>query len=242
MGNEQLKAACVAEGITFIEDAVTPEHIKKCMDDGVGVFVSAGYPYKIPPIPEPARGINLHPTLLPEGRGIIPMPYLILENEEAAGITIHKLSDKFDHGDILLQHPFKLTPHEDVEMLMARVALKAPDLLSQVLANLNHFWDNAKPQSELGEGSHYKNPTNEMRRLDFTKTVAELDKLRRAFGKIGTLMAFQDQIFIILDFSVWQEDHDHTPGDIVLELPSEMVIAVADGYVVLKNAVPVDPQ
>ena len=235
MSNAKIKAFAQEQGITYTENQVNPEAIDVCIQEGAELFISAGYPYKIPPISTPAKGINFHPTLLPEGRGIIPMPYLIKENPKAAGMTIHKLSDKFDHGDILIQKPFDLSPQEDIETLMARIVVHGPGFLVQAIENLHSLWDRATPQK--GEGSHYKNPTDEMRILDFTKSVSELNALKRAFGKIGTLFHFQGQILIILDFAVWEEEHSYTPGEIVAELINETVIAAKDGFVVIKNAV-----
>lgn len=236
MQNHQTQEWASALGIPFTEKLIDEGGITSAVEEGAQFFFSAGYPSKIPQIPEPAKGVNFHPTLLPEGRGIIPMPYLIYENPEAAGMTLHKLSDKFDQGDILAQHKFDLTPHEDIEMLMARLTLHAPEFISKAMADFDTLWAQATPQKP-GSGSHYKNPGDEMRLLDFTKTVAELDRLKRAFGKIGTLMEYNDQILIILDFAVWKEAHDFTPGDIVGQLPNESIIAAKDGFVVIKNAV-----
>ncbi|MCD8497396.1 MAG: hypothetical protein LRZ85_04530 [Alphaproteobacteria bacterium] len=124
-------------GIPFTFSKAEPDHITGFIEKGAEVFLAAGYPYKVPPVPEgKAYGINLHPSYLPKGRGIMPTPHIIMGAFEAAGITIHKMTDRFDYGDILLQEKINITPREDVETYSARIALKAPDMLSAVFRDL----------------------------------------------------------------------------------------------------------
>ena len=47
--------------------------------------------------------VNIHPALPPKGRGAWPMPVTLLEGLRESGITIHKMTDGFDEGDILPQ-------------------------------------------------------------------------------------------------------------------------------------------
>ena len=47
--------------------------------------------------------INIHPSLLPFYRGPVPTAWAILNNETEFGITIHKVDNGIDTGDILLQ-------------------------------------------------------------------------------------------------------------------------------------------
>ncbi len=79
---------------------------------GVDLFLSAEYPWKIP-VPLGLKfAINIHPTLLPDGRGPTPIPTLLLTHPQYAGVTFHKMTNELDGGDILLQKKisFKKTP------------------------------------------------------------------------------------------------------------------------------------
>ena len=96
---------------------------------GVDIFLSAEYPWKIP-VPEQLKyAINIHPTMLPEGRGPTPLPSLILNYPQHAGITFHKMINKFETGILILktksQHgPKTLIIKLSFGNLMALVVLK----------------------------------------------------------------------------------------------------------------------
>lgn len=67
--------------------------------------ISALFGHKIPPQVISHFGnriINLHPSLLPLGRGADPIPWGIIENVQQ-GVTIHILSEQIDSGPILAQ-------------------------------------------------------------------------------------------------------------------------------------------
>ena len=47
--------------------------------------------------------INIHPSLLPKYKGPSPVQYALLNGETVTGITLIKLDDQIDHGQILAQ-------------------------------------------------------------------------------------------------------------------------------------------
>lgn len=47
--------------------------------------------------------LNVHPSLLPQYRGIKPLENAIVNNEKSIGVTIHELISELDAGDIILQ-------------------------------------------------------------------------------------------------------------------------------------------
>ena len=236
--NFNIKTAELARelDIPITQDQPTPDDIQKFIDDGVECFICAGYPFKIPPIDEEhAYGINVHPAYLPKGRGIMPTPFIILGQENAAGFSIHKLTEKFDAGDIIGQKKFILTPHESVETYAARVALAAPEMLSEIMDDIATFWHDAAPQDEES-ARYFPLPDDEMRLLDWQSTTAEINQTARAFGRFGCIAHFADQDWVIYELDTWEEDHDFVPGAVVWEgAGREALIAAADGFVCLKD-------
>jgi len=53
--------------------------------------------------------INLHASLLPKYRGAAPIHRAILNGERETGVTIFRINEKIDTGDILLQDTYKLS-------------------------------------------------------------------------------------------------------------------------------------
>ena len=52
--------------------------------------------------------INLHPSLLPNYRGMAPQHWPIIKGDKEAGITVHYVDEGTDTGDIILQRRFAL--------------------------------------------------------------------------------------------------------------------------------------
>lgn len=221
--------------IPFTLSRAEPDHIESYLTKGAQVFLAAGYPYKIPPIPEGrAYGINLHPSHLPKGRGIMPTPYIIMGAHEAAGITIHKMTDRFDYGDILLQEKIDVSPREDVETYSAKIALRGPDMLSTVFQSLPTLWNNALAQSEV-TASHFKAPNENLRTFHWNMGVDEIDMIARAFGRYGSLTQLGDDRLVVYNLAVWTENHNLRPGTLAAITSRELIVAARDGFVVLKE-------
>lgn len=65
---------------------------------------------KEPILSAPKMGfINLHPSLLPDYRGMAPQHWPIINGEKEAGITVHYVDDGTDTGDIIVQRKFPIT-------------------------------------------------------------------------------------------------------------------------------------
>lgn len=58
--------------------------------------------------------INLHPSLLPEYRGMSPQHWPIINREKETGITVHYVDESTDTGDIILQDKISLGPDDYV--------------------------------------------------------------------------------------------------------------------------------
>ncbi len=61
--------------------------------------------------------VNLHPSLLPEYRGMSPQHWPIINGDKEAGITIHYVDEGTDTGNIILQKRFPLQGNEYVKDL-----------------------------------------------------------------------------------------------------------------------------
>ena len=64
--------------IPYTLDKITQEDINMLVKDGVECIICGGYYYRIP-IVEGIAMLNIHPTALPVGRGLWPMPIMIME-------------------------------------------------------------------------------------------------------------------------------------------------------------------
>lgn len=105
------------------------------------LIISASYGQKIPGAAlSRARygGMNVHPSLLPRWRGGDPVPWSILAGDRSAGVSVTRLSEAFDQGEILSQQEVPITETDTSDPLRSRLFEIGARLLSD---NLPDFLD-----------------------------------------------------------------------------------------------------
>lgn len=146
---------------------------------GFDLVICGGYYHRIP-VREKERIpiVNIHPSLLPKGRGAWPMPVAILEGDTKSGITIHKVSEGFDEGDILLQKEIPVYADDNLETLTMRMHQQLPELMHRLIQDFEQLWKSARPQ---GEGEYLKMPEEKDWTVTAEMDCREADKILRAF-------------------------------------------------------------
>ncbi|MGB4108085.1 MAG: formyltransferase family protein [Alphaproteobacteria bacterium] len=211
-----------------------PEDVSAMIGKGAEVFIAAGYLYKIPDT-APAYGINVHPAFLPKGRGLMPLPFILLDHPDAAGLTIHKLANKLDGGDIIAQEKLPLSENESVETLSGRIALRAPELLSEIMKDLPCHWNASKKQDESA-ASEFPPPGDQMRLLDWNLPIERLDKIARAFGHYGSLAVIDGHVHAVYSHGIKKEKHAMPPGGIASRNNDEITVAANGGLFIIKKS------
>lgn len=71
------------------------------------ILLSIGYIVKAPLLRSVRRAVlNKHSSLLPAYKGLLPVFWTMLENSLPVGVTIHKVNEKIDAGEPLLQKAY----------------------------------------------------------------------------------------------------------------------------------------
>lgn len=99
-----------------INSSVIVDTIKKLKPDII-LSLFTGLIFKEEILNLPAKGcINVHPSLLPQYRGVSPIFWALLNNdEEKIGVTVHYMTNEIDAGKVIFQKkikiPFCITEH-----------------------------------------------------------------------------------------------------------------------------------
>lgn len=67
--------------------------------------------------------LNVHASLLPKYRGAAPINWAIVNGEEETGVTVIKMNEKMDGGDILLQKSIKIEEFDNAVTLEEKLSL-----------------------------------------------------------------------------------------------------------------------
>lgn len=182
--NDRVRAFAKTHHIPCTVGRAAAEELDMLAAHGCDFMVSAGYAYRIPIKPGGLRGVNLHPALLPVGRGAWPMPVTILRGLRESGVTLHKLAQRFDEGDILAQSAFPVAPDETLPSLTAKLQAAAPALLRDFFADPETMWASGFPQ--VG-GEYWPQPTEADMMITPRTTAAQADRILRAFAGVGCI-------------------------------------------------------
>jgi methionyl-tRNA formyltransferase len=195
---------------------------------GAEMFVVAEYLH-ILPLTEVKFAINIHPTLLPKGRGPTPLPYLI-RNPESSGVTIHKLSDLVDAGDIIIQSKVVVSEDESITTLMVKMHIESLHLIKIFFANIDKNYDSAIPQLNH---SYWPQITLLERTLDWHLSARQIKLLARTFGVFGLVVKLDDILYRVCHLDIVEYEHTYVPGDVIIDDENLIVVSCLDGIVCL---------
>lgn len=218
-------------GIPIMRSRPASEDIKDLGQKGCDALIAAGYPYKIPKWQETGikYGINIHPSLLPQGAGPMPLPFIITKGLKKSGVTLHELSPKWDAGNIVLQESFPLFSQENIENLLIKNQKLAVILLRQFLESPEKHWANSTPQIHQ-DGDYWPMPDPKAFVVDYTQELEMISRYMRAHRYINPA----GDIEFISGISFWEQDHGFTPGTILLQDNGMNLVAVAKGVIRFK--------
>lgn len=117
--------------------------------------------------------INVHASLLPKLRGGAPIHRAIIEGHKETGITIMKMKEKMDAGDIISQVKTEILDDDTVGTLHDKLSVLARDLLLSTIPNIIRGNINLVRQNEE-EATFAWNIKREDEKIDFSKTTREI--------------------------------------------------------------------
>lgn len=127
--------------------------------------------------------INVHASLLPKLRGGAPIHHAIIDGYKETGITIMYMSKKMDQGDILTQVKTPILDDDTLGSLQYKLSEMAKDLLKSTIPLL--IEDKIIPLKQNEEEATYGyNISREEERIDFTKSIEEVDRQVRGLNPV----------------------------------------------------------
>ena len=163
----------------------------------------------------PLGGINIHPSLLPKYRGPSPIPAAIINRETVTGITIQRMAEKMDCGDILFQTTIPLDGRETTTSLSEIVSKKAAEILPLALKGIAEGTLEPKAQDESA-ASYCSLIVKENGIINWMQSAVEIDARIRAFNPwpLSWTMHGGLQVFILKAFAL-ENAEKASPGQVL---------------------------
>lgn len=174
-----------AAGIPVHYESITEEQVRRFfLSEGGGLLYSAEYDRLIPtPDDLPGyRGVNLHSSLLPEGRSYYPIEVAMELNLPRTGVTLHKLKPKLDSGAIIDQRIFDITPDMDSIDVYLNCASYGREMTEAFFANFDSEWNKAHKQTE--RLPYWKRPLTENMTLNHDMSVDDASEIFRRYNNM----------------------------------------------------------
>lgn len=213
-----VKARAVELGI----DVLQPEKVKgnrefleTLREAGADVIVVAAYGMILPKelLDLPAGGcLNIHGSLLPRFRGAAPIQAAILAGDEETGITIMRMNEGLDTGDMLMKEATPIGDktcgqlHDELALMGARLIVKTLETL-----------DSIEPEPQDDAASTYAPMiSKEDGRVDFDRAPGEIERQVRAFDPWpGTWTRLDGKVMKIWQAADLKRESGAEPGRVI---------------------------
>ena len=229
--NQQVIARALELGAAVQYSPVTDGDLTDLGSSGCELLVVSCYQWKIPPWETHIKyAVNFHTSPLPEGRGPYPLVRAILEDRKSWAVTCHRISEKFDRGDMLDAEPFPMSSDETHETLLLKTQMATGRLALRIAVGFQTLWQAAVPQ---GDGSYWPRWSEQDRVIDFTLPVETIMRKIHAFGDIECMATVNSITIFVHRAKGWNEPHLANPGAVVHANNLALVVAAADGYIAI---------
>lgn len=164
-GQGSIRSIAKKNGIHFskVTNVNAPEFVEHIRALKIDIIVSYSAPQVIkePLLSLPTYGIiNVHGSLLPNFRGLLPSFWVLYYDQEVTGATVHYMSDKIDDGRILVQEEIPIQGVRSMFEVMNRTKQTGGELILQAVKLISEGKTEVT-ENDISCGSYFSWPNKE---------------------------------------------------------------------------------
>ena len=180
--------------------------------------------------------INLHVSLLPKYRGSAPIQWAVLNGDSETGVSIMKLDEGLDTGDVLMVEPVAIDPEETSGELFDRVSAVGAKTLVDALAKIEAGQLTPVPQDH-SKATLAPPLSKDTARFAFTEDAAHIHNWVRGMNPWPTAWFEQDGKRIkVSECRLAENPQNAAPGTVLALKP--LTVAAQNGAVALLSVTP----
>ena len=212
-------------------DAETIDLVKRAEPD---VIVVNSWYTKMPPelynLP-PYGTLNLHDSLLPKFTGFSPVLWALISGESEFGLTVHRMDDGLDTGDILIQHSLPIGPTDTGTELVMRGMDLIPGALRDALHALESGTAVWRPQNKA-ERTYFHKRSERDSLIDWSWPAEDLERFVRALSEPypRAFSFYRGQRIEVLAARISVARYGGTPGRVIVQEGGGAVVCGPDAY------------
>lgn len=182
--------------------------------------------------------VNLHASLLPAYRGASPIPAALLDGLEETGVSIMRMDEGMDTGDVLAQVRERITPDDTTATLSARLAELGAGILMTVLTAYVDGEIVPVAQKDLpGEPTIVRMIKKEAGRIDWALSAHQIERVVRAYQPWPTAYTFWHGAPLRILRARVSEHFVGEPGSVV-KVGGEIGVVTGEGLLILEVVQP----
>jgi len=227
----------------------TPEKVKsktfteKLKDVEPDIIAIAAYGKILPKevLDIPKHGcVNVHASLLPKYRGAAPIQWALMNGEKETGVTIFKLKETLDTGDIILQKSLDIKDDDNAETLSDKLFDLGGKTVIEVLELIESGKAKYMPQDD-SKATYAELLRKESGVIEWHKTAKEIhNRIRAMYPWPGAYTYTNGKILKLLSSEVKAKDGKHADPGTVVEIIKGLgfVAAAGEGTILIKEVQP----
>ncbi len=213
------------------------EAIDYLKDYNADVFVVAAFgqilPKAVLDMPKECC-INVHASLLPKYRGASPIQRAVLNGDKVSGVTIMKMAEGMDTGDIILQKEIKLNADETAGSLFERLATLGGEACNEALDLIEN--NTATYTAQDNNKATYTKPIKKEEGLiDFNQDAITIERLIRGMNPWPSAFTYLDSKMLKVWSASVSETKSGKPGEVISVGKEGIEVATTDASIVLKE-------
>ncbi len=173
--------------------------------------------------------LNVHPSLLPRYRGAAPMPWALINGDRETAVSIVRIVEKLDAGDILLQKKTLIFPAEDIHSLEKRLSVLGAESLLEGMRQIEQGTASFTPQDEKSS-SYARKLEKADGHVNWAAPAVEIhNRIRGMKQWPGSYCFYQGQRMILVDAAPSEERASlrAAPGTILVASSKEGLFVAA---------------
>ena len=179
--------------------------------------------------------LNVHASLLPKYRGAAPINWSILNGEEKTGVTIMKIEEGLDTGDMISKGIVPILENDDATTIHDKLSILGGELLVSTLKDIDEKKAIYTPQNDE-ESSYAPMLYKDTGKVDWNKSAREIfNQVRGLKPWPGAFTYYEDKQVKIHKVRITNDNSHGEAGKIVQVSNEGVFVNTKDRVIVIEE-------
>ena len=180
------------------------------------------------------KAINIHASLLPEGRGGAPIHWSIIEGKKETGISMMDMISKMDAGNFYQQYKVDINKDETFSSLYVKLQNLIEEKTAIALDEIDRGY--AGTVQDESKVTFWPNISKEQRVIDFNKTSEKVyNQIRGLYSIPGATTFYNGELVKVNAAKFYHGGANAEIGKVIKIENNEILISCKEGNIAFTN-------